>query len=92
MTNQKKVDFIFSTLKRAEIYISYFSKLSKTSRTSLHAWKKGGNVSDMLRLNLAYNIAIRINVATREGRLPLSREGLKKDERLAALKRIISSA
>lgn len=90
LETKPKVDYIFDALERAEVTITHFSVLSRTSRTSLHAWKRGGHVNDALRLDLATNIARRIMQAVEQNRLPLkNREALSPAERLAATKRIL---
>ena len=80
--------YIFDTLARADVTISDFAKLTSISRQTLHHWKAGGSINDLIRLNLAFNTAKRLATATEGGRLPLN-EKLPSAERVVILKRII---
>jgi hypothetical protein len=88
MTQQDKINLIFSALERGEVSITHFAKLTRVSRVSLHAWKKGAHINDQLRLNLSVNVAKRIQKAVGQGLLPL-KDDLKSGEKLAATMRII---
>jgi len=86
----EKTKYIFDILAKARIPISYMAQMSKTSRTSLHSWKRGGSDPDPLRLNLAINIARRAELALDQGLLPLRKDsGLTASEKFAAVRRII---
>lgn len=52
-----KVDFIFDVLKSTGTSIAAFADMTTISRASLHNWKRGANITDKLRLNLAYESA-----------------------------------
>jgi hypothetical protein len=85
-----KVTFIFESLEEAAVSMTDFSRLTNISRTSLYAWKRGNTVSDHLRLNLAFNTALRISKAVEANRLPLT-EKLSSSERLRALRAVITT-
>lgn len=87
----KKVSYIFEALNKSEVSLIDFHRLTSISRNSLHSWKKGGPVRDRLRLDLAYGTAQRLELACRNGRLPLI-EKLKEKERVKLLRKIISES
>jgi hypothetical protein len=91
MTQQDKIDLIFAAFDKGDVSITLFAKLTRVSRVSLHAWKRGNRISDQLRLNLAVNVASRILHAVEAGRLPL-KEKLKFAEKKAAVQRIVRDA
>jgi hypothetical protein len=57
MTTKAKLDFIFKVLEDTETSITKFSELTEISRATIHHWKRGGNCSDMIRLNIAHKAA-----------------------------------
>lgn len=87
---QTKVTHVFKSLERASISITDFSKLTSISRMSLHRWRNGSAVTDMLRLNLAYSTALRLDRAVAKRKLPLH-DRLKAPQRLVVLRKIIAS-
>jgi len=91
-TTETKVEFVFDALESAQVSITDFARLTKISRTTLHAWKKGGNVADLLRLNVAFNWAIRLDKAVDAKRLPFAESPTNVAERLAAIRAIVAEA
>jgi len=90
-TNEEKVKYIFDAREKAEITFTDFSRLTGISRTTLYRWVAGGDISDILRLNMAYiAFAYPIEKACRSGLLPLKSK-LKKEHRVEALRKIIKS-
>lgn len=88
---ENKVKFIFDTLEASGVSITAFSRLVNISRTALHGWRNGQKGYDMLRLNVAYNYALRLDRAVKDGKLPL--DGLYEvDEQLSELRRIVAAA
>jgi hypothetical protein len=84
-----KVAYIFSALEKAEVSFTDFTRLTRISRESLYRWRGGAPVKDMLRLDLAYTYALRLEKACRAGKLPLANR-LKAVQRLATLRKIIT--
>ena len=82
------VEYIFKTLKRAEVTISDFAIITNISRQTLHHWKSGGAINDNIRLNLAFNTARRIESAVAGKKLPLV-DKMPATERVGVVKRII---
>jgi len=60
MTDQQKINLIFKALEESKTTIVAFSKATRISRITLHRWKKGANVNDHLRLDIAYAEAKRL--------------------------------
>lgn len=83
-----KINFVFETLKKSGVSMSDFSKLTNISRTTLYSWRAGEG-PDLLRLQLAFNIAVRLDRAVLSQRLPFA-ESLKAGQRLAALRQVIN--
>jgi hypothetical protein len=69
---EAKVKYIFEALEKADITMTGFTRLTRISRESLYRWKNGSPVKDMLRLDLAYTYAKRMEAACRAERLPLT--------------------
>ncbi len=90
MTTEETTNFIFASLEASQVTIKAFALLSTISRTTIQNWKRGDNITDRLRLGVAYSVAIRLDRAVKAGRLPLSSEVRKPAEKLAALKRIVN--
>jgi hypothetical protein len=86
---EAKVKYIFEALEKADITMTDFTRLTRISRESLYRWKNGSPVKDMLRLDLAYTYAKRMEAACRAERLPLTSK-LKAPQRLAVLRKIIA--
>lgn len=78
-------NFIFTTLKAAEITITDFATLTGVTRQTLHSWKAGNPIKDFLRFNVVYNWATRMDKATEAGKLPL-REKIPAAERVGILR------
>jgi hypothetical protein len=76
-------------LDSSGVTITDFSRLTRISRETLYRWKDGANITDNLRLDLAYNTALRLEKACREGKLPLF-EKLKAPARIKLLRSIVS--
>ncbi len=94
MTEQDKaqVKFIFDTLEAAGVAIMTFAAIMKISRTTLHNWKKGNNITDNLRLSLAYNVARRLSEAVKQGKLPVVFDPkMRASERVEQVKTIMKS-
>lgn len=89
-TDAAKITFIFEALEEAGVSMTDLSRLTNISRTSLYAWKRGQVVSDKLRLNLAFNTAVRLSKAVEAKRLPLAGK-LAPGERLRVLREIITA-
>jgi len=83
-----KVKYILDALNTSEVSVTDFSTLTSISRVTIYRWRNGGEVKDELRLNLAYNTAMRLNKAVQHQRLPLT-DRLKKDQRVQVLGSII---
>jgi hypothetical protein len=88
MTLEEKLDYIFNAVDISEVSLTDFCRLTGISRETLYRWKNGGNVTDKLRLDLAYTVATRMEKACRLGNLPLT-DRLKKEQRLVVLRKII---
>lgn len=88
LNNIHTKNYIFTALNKANISITDFSEITNISRTTLYNWKNDHNISDMIRLNLAYKHAVHITRAVHKGILPLKNK-LKKSERIAEFKRIM---
>jgi hypothetical protein len=84
-----KVDFIFKALEVSKVSFTDFSRLTRISRESLYRWKDGAKIGDQLRLDLAYNFALRLEKACREGKLPLT-ERHKAPARIKLLRQIVA--
>jgi len=87
---KQKVKTIFEALERAKVSMTDMAKITGISRVTLHRWKSGGVVTDRIRLNLAYGVAVRLNKACELGKIPLINR-LKSEERIARLRNIVSS-
>jgi len=68
---RKKVNFIFEVIDKCEVKLTDYEVLSRVSRQTLHKWKNGSPVRDMLRLDYAYTLAGRLNHLHAVGTLPL---------------------
>jgi transcriptional regulator with XRE-family HTH domain len=88
-TTDSKVKFILDTLDAAGVSMTDFAKLTAISRTTLYAWRRGANVADKLRLQVAFNYAIRLDRAVEGSRLPLI-DKLSPPQRLKVLRQIIA--
>lgn len=88
-TSAAKIDFVMRALQASGVNITDFSKLTQISRTTLHKWKRGQHASDQLRLNVAFNYAIRLDKAVESKKLPLQGTWAA-DERLEALRNVIA--
>lgn len=91
MTTKEKMAYIFKAIERSGVSISDLQKITNISRNTLHAWKKGGNVADMLRFSIMLKVAANLNIACDEKKLPLQNP-LKSDERLRLLRKLIANA
>ena len=60
MTGIEKLEFVFDTLERTKTPIMTFAKITGISRATIHAWKRGDVVGDMIRLELAYQEAAKL--------------------------------
>lgn len=80
-----KVKYIKEAIETAGISIAEMSALTHVSRTSLHNWFKGGNVTDRLRLSLVYRYSQCLNKAVKENLLPLCIDR-PKEERLKRIR------
>ena len=89
MTETTKIDFIFRAIDVSGVSMTDFSRMCKSSRTTLYAWKKGESTGDNLRVSLAYETALRLEKAAKLGLLPL-KERHKAIERLKVLKKIVN--
>lgn len=87
---ETNVAFIFEAIEKAGVSITDFSRLTRISRVTLYRWKKGTPITDMLRRDLAFTLATRLEKACRAGKLPIT-DKLKADQRLAVLRRIVAS-
>lgn len=85
-----KINYIFKAVETSNIFLTDFGRLTGISRETLYRWKDGGNITDKLRLDLAYTVATRIEKACRLGKLPLT-DKLKKVQRVVVLRQIIKS-
>jgi hypothetical protein len=93
MTTQSKLDFIFKTLAASGVPIKTFATITSVSRTTLHSWKNGNNVTDQLRLNLTYNMARRLAKAVEANKLPLPADTkMTAAERVRTVKEIAMAA
>lgn len=86
----EKVKYIFDAIDKSGIAITDFSKLTRISRESLYRWRRGSNITDKLRLDLAYTVAVRLEKACRCEELPLV-DKLKPEQRIVVLRKIIAS-
>jgi len=84
-----KVEYILEALDKSHVSMTDFSKLTRVSRMSLYKWKAGSKISDMLRLDLAYTVATRLEKACRLGKLPLV-DRYKPEPRRKLLRKIIA--
>jgi hypothetical protein len=91
MNKQEKVAYIFKAIDASGIYMVDFARITGISRESLYRWKKGMNVSDMLRLNMAYKTAERLEKLCRDGLLPLA-DSHRPEKRLQVLRMIIKDS
>ena len=82
------MQYIFGALKKTDVGITDIHNITQISRTTLHAWKNGGAVTDLLRLGVMLRVAKNLNNAFEAGDLPLPRP-LKKEDRKARLQKII---
>ena len=56
-----KVKNIFDQLAKHDVTIVDFADKINISKQTLHYWKKGGRVTDMLRLNIAHEAAVKLD-------------------------------
>jgi hypothetical protein len=105
MTIEETVKFIFDTLDKSCVTVTALSRLTKDgrkdlpfginpsqasiSRESLYRWKNGHKVLDTFKLNIVYNYAVRLELAVKKGRLPLT-DVWHKDDGMKALKKIVA--
>ncbi len=87
---KKSIKYIFESVEKSGVSMVDFSRITGISRETLYRWRNGSPVSDKLRLNLAYTIAVRLEKACRAKKLPL-KDKLKIDQRIHTLKRIVAS-
>jgi hypothetical protein len=88
MASEAKIEYIFKAVDVAKISLTDFSRLTGISRETLYRWKDGRNITDKLRLDLAYTVATRMEKACRLGKLPLT-DRLEKEQRVVVLRKII---
>ncbi|UCE98731.1 MAG: hypothetical protein JSV82_05945, partial [Planctomycetota bacterium] len=91
LRSKMTVKDIFPILEKAKISLVDFQTLTDISRTTLYNWKDGKPATDRLRVNFALTMAARVEKALDHKKLPLKNK-LKKDERIAALRRIIKES
>jgi len=84
-----KVAYMYEVLEKAMIGPTDFASLTNISRETLYRWKKGQPIADKLRLDIAYNTALRLEKGCRHGRLPL-KEKLKAPQRVKVLRKIVA--
>lgn len=87
ITNEK-AKYIFKTLEAAGVGITDLSRLTSISRVTLHRWKDGGNINDLLRLNIAYKTATLLEKAVQHDFLPL-KDHCSPKQKAAQLRRYV---
>ena len=88
MEKHEKVTYIFDTLTELQIPLRDFSAVVGISRTSLHRWKRGGNIVNVLLLDVAFSASLRLRKAREQGLLPFT-ERLKTKQRQRRLLEIL---
>lgn len=88
---KEKADIMFDAMDKADISVTLFSTLCRTSRATLYRWRNEPEKGiDKIRFNLAYDIAIRLNRAVEQGKLPL-KDKLDKATKEATIRKIVVS-
>ena len=88
--NEEKVKYIFECVGKAEVNLIDFARLTQISRNSLYRWKREGNATDNIRVQLADSAAQRLEMACRNGLLPLT-DRLKAEKRFDVIRKIVAS-
>lgn len=83
-----KIAFIFDALEKSGVTMSDFARITRISRVTLYRWKTGNAITDQLRLDLAYNTAVRFKKACKHDMLPLV-DKLKPVKRVQVLRNIV---
>ena len=89
--NEEKVAYIFEAIEKSGVSLVHFARLTQISRNSLYRWKRTGEAHDVIRVQIAYTAAQRLEIACRAGKLPIA-EGIVKDERFNAIRKIVASS
>lgn len=88
---KEKADLMFAAMDASKVSVTLFSKLCSTSRATLYRWRNEPEKGiDKIRFNLAYNIAVRLNHAVTQGKLPL-KDVLNKTDKEATIRKIVST-
>lgn len=87
-TDAQKVKFIFHVLHKTQTPISMFAELTGISRQTFHHWKRGGEVNDFLRLNIAVRTAKDLDAIAQRRLLP--RHDMPAADRLHLLKQMVT--
>ena len=89
---KEKADIMFAAMDTANVSVTLFSTLCRTSRATLYRWRNEPEKGiDKIRFNLAYDIAVRLNRAVEQGKLPL-KDKLDKANKEATVRKIVLSA
>jgi len=89
---KEKADIMFAAMDTAGVSVTLFSTLCRTSRATLYRWRNEPEKGiDKIRFNLAYDIAVRLNRAVEQGKLPL-KDKLDKANKEATVRKIVLSA
>lgn len=86
---KEKIEFIFKAAEASQVTMTDLARLTGISRETLYRWRQGRAISDVLRLNIAYQYALRLEKACRSGKLPI-KDKLKKDQRLKVLRKVVA--
>lgn len=88
---KEKADLMFAAMETAKVSVTLFSKLCGTTRATLYRWRNEPEKGvDKIRFNMAYTIAVRLNHAVKQDKLPL-KEVLTKPEKEATIRKIVST-
>ena len=86
---KEKADIMFAAMDAADVSVTLFSTLCRTSRATLYRWRNEPEKGiDKIRFNLAYDIAVRLNRAVEQAKLPL-KDKLGKAAKEALVRKIV---
>ena len=88
---KQQAEIMVDTMDKADISVTLFSKMSRTSRATLYRWKNEPDKGvDRFRFDMAVSISLRLQYAVKQGLLPL-KDKLTKGEKEAAIRNIVQT-
>ena len=88
---KQQAELMFNMMDKADISVTLFSKMSRTSRATLYRWRNEPDKGvDRFRFDMAVSIALRMKYAVEQNLLPL-KDKLTKGEKEATIRNIIQT-